>query len=86
MIAAGLLSLTQSGPRCGGQSVLRQTTGRLLDHLVGDGVHPGLDAEGSRRLNVDDELGFGSTAVPAGPRASRPLRLIKNAYQHLGES
>jgi hypothetical protein len=37
-----------------------QQTARLLDHLVGDGDHPGrhLDTERSRRLKVDDELEF----------------------------
>ena len=35
--------------------------GRLFDHLVGDGEHPRrhLDAEGSRRLKVDDKLELG---------------------------
>jgi hypothetical protein len=29
--------MTRSGPRCGFQFALHQTTGRLLDHLVGAG-------------------------------------------------
>ena len=38
-----------------------QQRGSLFDHLVGDGEHPWrhLDAEGSRRMKVDDELELG---------------------------
>src|SRR5580704_2833251 len=61
LIAAVFFAPQRSGRDATCRLTHRNKTASLFDHIVGDGEHPWrhLDAERSRRLQVDDELEFG---------------------------